>query len=57
MDKLVNDLGKLFEEFFRQEAGNRLSKFAWVSFKETTMNMIKTYKPEGKNDERKNSKS
>jgi hypothetical protein len=50
MDKLVNDLGKLFEEFFRQEAGNRLSQFAWVSFKETTLNLVKTYKPEGKKE-------
>lgn len=46
MDKLVKDLNQLFEEFFKQEAGNRLSQFAWVSFKETALNMIKEYKPD-----------
>ena len=47
MDKLVNDLRNLFDEFYRQEAGNRLSQFAWVSFKETAINLVKNYKPEG----------
>lgn len=50
MDKLVNDLNQLFDEFFRQEAGNRLSQFAWISFKETSLNMVRDYKPKGDKD-------
>lgn len=48
MDKLIQDLEKLCDSFFQQEAGNRLSQFAWVSFKETALNLVKNYKPETK---------
>jgi len=56
MDKLANDLERLFEEFYRQEAGNRLSQFAWVSLKETAIKLVKNYKPEVKTDKEKVSK-
>jgi len=52
MDELVNDLEQLFNSFFQQEAGNRLSQFAWVSFKETALNLVKNYKPETKDKEK-----
>ena len=46
MDKLVEQINQLCNTFFQQELGNRLSQFAWVSFKETLINMVKNYKPE-----------
>ena len=52
MDKLVEQINQLCNTFFQQELGNRLSQFAWVSFKETLINMVKNYKPEIKKSEK-----
>lgn len=44
MEDLVKQVNNIFTQFFREEAGNRLSQFAFVSFHETVIKMIKDYK-------------
>lgn len=44
MEELEKQVNDIFTEFFRQEAGNRLSVFAWASFKDTTLKLIRDYK-------------
>ena len=45
MEKLAEQVNEVFTAFFRDENGNRLSPWAFVSFKETVMKTIKDYKP------------
>lgn len=44
MEELIKQINNIFTQFFREEAGNRLSQFAFVSFHETVIKMIKDYK-------------
>lgn len=48
MEDLVTKVSDIFNQFFREEMGNRLSQFAFVSFKETVIKMIRDYKKEVK---------
>jgi len=48
MEKLEKQIQGIFIQFFREEAGNRLSQFAWASFQETVLKMVRDYKNENK---------
>ena len=53
MEELEKQLIGIFTQFFREEAGNRLSQFAWASFQETVLKMVRDYKEVKKNDNSK----
>ena len=44
MEELEKQVKDIFKQFFREEMGNRLSQFAFVSFEETVIKMIRDYK-------------
>jgi len=44
MEELEKQVSDIFNQFFREELGNRLSQFAWASFRETVLKMIRDYK-------------
>ena len=50
MEELEKQIQMIFVQFFREEAGNRLSQFAWASFQETVLKMIRDYKEEVKKE-------
>ena len=45
MEDLIKEVETLFNVFFNEERGNRLSQFSFVSLKETVLKMMKNYKP------------
>lgn len=53
MEELEKQLKTICIQFFREEAGNRLSQFAWASFQETVLKMVRDYKPKEKPKESK----
>jgi len=53
MEDLAKQVTKVFEHFIQQEIGNRLSDFAWISFSNTVIKMIKEHKEVKKNDNSK----
>ena len=53
MEGLEKQIQMIFVQFFREEAGNRLSQFAWASFQETVLKMIRDHKEVKKNDNSK----
>lgn len=44
MEELEKQVTKIFDQFFREEIGNRLSQFAFGSLKEIVLKMIREYK-------------
>jgi len=44
MEELEKQINDIFNQFFREEMGNRLSQFAFISFKETVIKMIRDFK-------------
>jgi len=44
MENLEKQLENIFDIFLKQELGNRLSEFAWMSFKDTIFKIIRDNK-------------
>lgn len=44
MEDLIKQINEILKHFFQQEAGNRLSDFAWIAFQNTLIKVIKDYK-------------
>ena len=51
MEELIKQVNEISKHFFQQEAGNRLSDFAWISFQNTLIKTIRDYKIEETNKE------
>lgn len=45
MGNLVNEVLKVFNDFAKQEMGNRLSTYSWGAFMNIIIPMIKNYEP------------
>ena len=45
MEELIKKITSILDQFFREEAGNRLSQFSMLSLKNMILTEIMNYKP------------
>jgi len=45
MENLITKVTQILDQFFREEAGNRLSQFSMISLKNMLLTEIMNYKP------------
>jgi len=45
MENLITKIEQIFDQFLKEELGNRLSQFSMLSLKELIINEIRNYNP------------
>lgn len=40
-EETIKEVERILDIFFNQEAGNRLSEFAWISFKNAVLEILR----------------